>query len=55
MLIGVCISVFVFAVIPAKAGIHFCLDRERHWMTSHSAVENPAFAGMTSKWKCSLC
>ncbi len=24
---------------------------ERHWMTSHSAVEDPAFAGMTSKEK----
>jgi hypothetical protein len=35
-------------VIPAKAGIHFSFNQQARstWMTS-SAVENPAFAGMT--------
>ena len=30
-------------VIPAKAGIERLTERERHW--------NPAFAGMTNRWR----
>jgi hypothetical protein len=37
-----------FAVIPVEAGIQLSFNLPRSWMPS-SAVENPAFAGMTSK------
>ena len=34
-------------VIQAKAGIELFNDLPESWMTSHSAVGGPAFAGMT--------